>query len=63
MSDTRPLVVAALGGNALSPPDKPFDAAEMNASIAAAADALASIAGTHDLIVTHGNGPQIGYLS
>jgi carbamate kinase len=63
VSDTRPLVVAALGGNALSPPDKPFDAAEMNASIAAAADALASIAGTHDLIVTHGNGPQIGYLS
>ena len=63
MSDTRPLVVAALGGNALSPPDKPFDAAEMTASIAAAADALASIAGTHDLIVTHGNGPQIGYLS
>ncbi len=63
MSEPRALVVAALGGNALAPPDKPYDAADMAAAIASAADALAPIAETCDLIVTHGNGPQIGYLS
>jgi len=47
----------------LSPPDQPHDAGAMEAVVAAAADALAPIAETHDLIVTHGNGPQIGDLA
>jgi len=62
MNEVRPLAIVALGGNALSPPDKPHDAGAMEAVVAAAADALAPIAETHDLIVTHGNGPQIGAL-
>ena len=63
MNEVRPLAIVALGGNALSPPDKPHDAGAMEAVVAAAADALAPIAETHDLIVTHGNGPQIGALA
>jgi carbamate kinase len=35
----------------------------MESVAAVAADALAPIAETHDLIVTHGNGPQIGDLA
>ena len=63
MSDGRPLVVAALGGNALSPPDRPPAPEELKGALAVAADALAPIAESHDLIVTHGNGPQVGFLS
>jgi len=59
----RPLAIVALGGNALAPPDRPHDAGAMAAVVAVAADALAPIAETHDLIVTHGNGPQIGDLA
>ena len=59
MSESRPLAIVALGGNALSPPDQPHDAAVMGAIIAAVADCLAPMAETHDLIVTHGNAPQV----
>ena len=63
MSASRPLAIVALGGDALSPPDQPYDAGVMEAVIAAAADCLAPIAKTHDLIVTHGNGPQVAALA
>ena len=63
MSEARPLAIVALGGDALSPPDKPHDAAAMEAALAGGADSLASIAETHDLIVTHGSGPQAGALA
>ena len=59
MSESRPLAIVALGGDALSPPDQPHDAAAMEAVIAAVADCLAPMAKTHDLIVTHGNGPEV----
>lgn len=57
------LVVAALGGNALLRRGESLDAetAQRNAKVAAAA--LASIAREHQLVVTHGNGPQIGLLA
>jgi carbamate kinase len=57
------LVVAALGGNALQRRGQPLEAAvaERNAKLAAAA--LAEIAREHRLVVTHGNGPQIGLLA
>ncbi len=63
MTDARPLVVAALGGNALSPPDRPIDPAALTEAVEAAAEALAPLCETHDLIVTHGNGPQVGFLA
>ena len=57
------LVVAALGGNALLRRGEPLAAeiARQNAKVAA--DALAGIAREHRLVVTHGNGPQIGLLA
>ncbi|QEE35295.1 carbamate kinase [Octadecabacter sp. SW4] len=58
------LVVAALGGNALLRRGEPLTAQAQRANVAAAAQALAQIirAG-HRLVVTHGNGPQIGLLA
>jgi len=56
-------IVAALGGNALlkrgERPDS--DIQEHNVEIAVAA--LAPLARDHELIVTHGNGPQVGVLA
>lgn len=56
-------VVVALGGNALSPPGGTGSAEEMRASLVAAATALAELVGTGvALVLTHGNGPQVGRL-
>jgi carbamate kinase len=57
------LVVAALGGNALVRPGDPLDAEHQRAAVARAAQALAGIAREHNLVVTHGNGPQVGQLA
>jgi carbamate kinase len=56
-------VVVALGGNALSPSGGTGSAAEMRASLAAAADALAGLVERGvTLVLTHGNGPQVGRI-
>lgn len=55
--------MAALGGNALlERTDKP-DAVIERRHIRAAAMALAPLATKHELIVCHGNGPQVGLLA
>jgi carbamate kinase len=56
-------VVAALGGNALLRRGEPMDAATQRRNVAVAAHALAGIAAEHELVVTHGNGPQVGLLA
>ncbi len=56
-------VVAALGGNALLRRDETADAAVLRANAATAAAAIAELAAEHDVVVTHGNGPQIGLLA
>jgi carbamate kinase len=58
------LVVAALGGNALLQRGEPLTAEAQRANVATASASLARIikAG-HRLVVTHGNGPQIGLLA
>lgn len=56
-------VVAALGGNALLRRGEPLDAATQRHNVATATAALAAIAAEHELIVTHGNGPQVGLLA
>ncbi len=56
-------VVAALGGNALLRRGQPMTAANQRINVAVAARALLPIAMEHDLILTHGNGPQVGLLS
>jgi carbamate kinase len=57
------LVVAALGGNALVRRGERPDAATQRANLGAAAAALAELARDHRLVVTHGNGPQVGLLA
>lgn len=57
------LVVAALGGNALIRRGESGDLATQRRNLAAAADALAPLARDNALVLTHGNGPQIGLLA
>jgi carbamate kinase len=56
-------VESALGGNALLRRGEPADAAVQLRNLAAAVPALAALAGDHELVVTHGNGPQVGLLA
>ncbi|MGV0912050.1 carbamate kinase [Martelella sp. FOR1707] len=58
------LVVAALGGNALLKRGEPLTAENQRANVRDAAHALAGIVKAgHRLVVTHGNGPQVGLLA
>jgi carbamate kinase len=54
-------VVIALGGNALAPQGG-GDAAAQRSAVQQAVAAIADIARHHDVVVTHGNGPQVGQL-
>jgi carbamate kinase len=57
-------VVVALGGNALLRRGEPVSAATQRDNIRRAATALARLmAQGHQLVVTHGNGPQVGLLA
>lgn len=59
----KPRVVVALGGNALSPSGGTGDVREMRAALEATADALADLVEREvSLVVTHGNGPQVGRI-
>jgi carbamate kinase len=58
-----PLLVAALGGNALLRRGETADAATQRANARLAARALAPLAAGRQLLVTHGNGPQVGLLA
>ena len=56
-------VVVALGGNALLRRGEPMTAAVQRLNVRRAARALVPIAEAHDLVITHGNGPQVGLLA
>ena len=56
-------IVVALGGNALLRRGQPMTAANQRANIQVAAKALAPLALEHELVITHGNGPQVGLLA
>jgi len=56
-------VVVALGGNALLRRRERPSADLQRRNVARAADALAPLAASHDLVITHGNGPQVGLLA
>ena len=55
--------VVALGGNALLRRGEPAEAAIQRAHVLEAASALAALAERDELVVTHGNGPQVGLLA
>jgi len=56
-------VVAALGGNALLERGERPDSGIQQGHVASAVAALAPLASDHELIITHGNGPQVGMLA
>lgn len=56
-------LVVALGGNALLERGQPPDADVQQANVRRAVAALAPLAAEHELVVTHGNGPQVGVLA
>ena len=56
-------LVVALGGNALLRRSDPMTAEAQRANVQRAAAALAPLAIEHEIVVTHGNGPQIGLLA
>jgi carbamate kinase len=56
-------VVVALGGNALLRRGQPLTARAQRGNVRIAARALAPIALQHELVVSHGNGPQVGLLA
>ena len=56
-------VVVALGGNALLKRGEPMTAENQRANVRGAAPALASVAKEHQLVLSHGNGPQVGLLA
>jgi len=55
-----PLIVVALGGNALSPPGGQQQPASDEDALCRTANMLASVARHFRVVITHGNGPQIG---
>ena len=57
------LVVIALGGNALIRRGQPPEVEIQRQNIKLAAKAIAEVARKHQVVVTHGNGPQIGLLA
>jgi carbamate kinase len=56
-------VVAALGGNALLRRGEPLTHETQQRNLREACDALAPLARRHRLVLTHGNGPQVGLLA
>lgn len=56
-------IVVALGGNALLKRGEPMTAENQRNNVRIAARALAPIAEKHQLVISHGNGPQVGLLA
>ena len=56
-------LVVALGGNALLERDERPDAVIQRRHVRQAAAALAPLAADHQLVLCHGNGPQVGVLA
>ena len=56
-------VVVALGGNALLQRGQVLNAENQRGNIRVSATALAAVHADHELIIAHGNGPQVGLLA
>lgn len=55
--------VVALGGNALLRRGQELTSENQRANVRIACEALAPVALAHELVVSHGNGPQVGLLA
>ncbi len=56
-------VVVALGGNALLRRGEPMTVSNQRENVRRACEALVPVASDHELVITHGNGPQVGLLA
>jgi carbamate kinase len=56
-------LVVALGGNALLLRGESADIETQRANVSMAVSAIAQLARSHEVVVTHGNGPQVGLLA
>lgn len=56
-------IVIALGGNALLQRGQPMTADNQRANIRLAAERIAAVADGNQLVIAHGNGPQVGLLA
>jgi carbamate kinase len=56
-------IVVALGGNALLRRGEPMTAEAQHTNVRIAAAALADLAREHQIVVAHGNGPQVGLMA
>ena len=56
-------IVVALGGNALLRRGQAMTAENQRENVRTAAEALAPVASEHQLVISHGNGPQVGLLA
>ena len=62
-SPGRQRLVVALGGNALLKRGEPLTFANQMAAAASAAPKLVELSKKHEVILVHGNGPQVGILA
>jgi carbamate kinase len=62
MNAERPLLLVALGGNALIRKGEEGSAAQQLANLRLPARQLAALSRHYRLLITHGNGPQVGNL-
>ena len=63
MTHDRKRIVLALGGNALLQRGEEPTISTQRRNAGAAAQSVAPIAREHDVVITHGNGPQVGVLA
>ncbi|MGZ4650139.1 MAG: carbamate kinase, partial [Kineosporiaceae bacterium] len=56
-------IVVALGGNALQRRGEPMTVESQRGNVALACRSLAPVAVEHELVISHGNGPQVGLLA
>src|SRR5574340_1345793 len=62
-SMSRQTIVVALGGNALLRRTDPLTAEAQRANVKIAVKSLAPLVEDYDLVLAHGNGPQVGLLA
>ncbi|MDN2666090.1 carbamate kinase [Vibrio lentus] len=60
---SKPIIVVAVGGNALLQRGEVMSCENQKKSIAQTAGSLAELSKDYRLVVVHGNGPQVGLLS
>ncbi|MFT3873766.1 MAG: carbamate kinase [Nocardioides sp.] len=56
-------IVIALGGNALLRRGEPMTAENQRANVRLASERIAEVAPDNELVIAHGNGPQVGLLA